>query len=52
LADQNLFEVDGSSLDDVVKVTTFIGNIDDYAKMDEVYKSYFPGLAYSLNSCN
>ncbi|MBA7584671.1 2-aminomuconate deaminase [subsurface metagenome] len=32
----------GSSLDDVVKVTVFLGNVADYAKMNEIYQSYFP----------
>jgi len=32
----------GSSLDDVVKVTVFLGDVADYADMNEVYRSYFP----------
>jgi 2-iminobutanoate/2-iminopropanoate deaminase len=32
----------GLSLDDVVKVTVFLSNVADYAKMNEVYQSYFP----------
>ena len=32
----------GSSLSDVVKVTVFLINADDFAKMNEVYKQYFP----------
>jgi 2-iminobutanoate/2-iminopropanoate deaminase len=31
----------GSSLDDVVKVTVFLRNENDFAKMNEVYQSYF-----------
>jgi 2-iminobutanoate/2-iminopropanoate deaminase len=31
----------GSSLDDVVKVTVFLRNTEDFAKMNEVYQSYF-----------
>jgi 2-iminobutanoate/2-iminopropanoate deaminase len=31
----------GSSLDDVVKVTVFLRNEKDFAKMNEVYQSYF-----------
>ena len=31
----------GSSLSDVVKVTVFLGNVSDFAKMNEVYQSYF-----------
>jgi len=39
---KQVLETAGSSLDDVVKVTIFLGNIADYAKMNEVYQSYFP----------
>jgi len=39
---KHVLEVTGSSLDDVVKVTVFLVNIDDLAKMNEVYESYFP----------
>jgi 2-iminobutanoate/2-iminopropanoate deaminase len=35
-------EAAGSSLEDVVKVTVFLGNVVDYAKMNEVYQIYFP----------
>ena len=31
----------GSSLDDVVKVTVFLRNEKDFAKMNEVYQGYF-----------
>ena len=33
----------GSSMDDVAKVTVFLRNQDDFAKMNEVYQGYFPG---------
>ncbi|MBA7698458.1 putative aminoacrylate peracid reductase RutC [subsurface metagenome] len=32
----------GSSLDDVVKVTVFLGSVSDFAGMNEVYQGYFP----------
>jgi 2-iminobutanoate/2-iminopropanoate deaminase len=32
----------GSSLNDVVKVTVFLNNADNFAQMNEVYQSYFP----------
>ena len=32
----------GSSLDRVFKCTVFLTNIADYAKMNEVYATYFP----------
>jgi 2-iminobutanoate/2-iminopropanoate deaminase len=31
-----------SSLDDVVKVTVFLNDANDFARMNEVYQSYFP----------
>ena len=31
----------GASLDDVVKVTVFLGDASDFARMNEVYRSYF-----------
>ena len=39
---KQVLETAGSSLDDVVKVTVFLGNVADYAKMNEIYQSYFP----------
>ena len=32
----------GASLSDVVKATVFLVNVDDFAKMNEVYQGYFP----------
>ena len=39
---KQVLQVAGSSLSDVVKVTVFLANIDDFAKMNEVYRGYFP----------
>jgi len=39
---KQVLEVAGSSLEDVVKVTVFLGNVADYAKMNDVYQTYFP----------
>jgi len=39
---KQVLETADSCLDDVVKVTVFLGNVADYAKMNKVYKSYFP----------
>ncbi len=39
---RQVLETAGSSLDDVVKVTVFLGSVADYAKMNEVYQRYFP----------
>ena len=30
-----------ASLSDVIKTTVFLTNVDDFAKMNEVYRSYF-----------
>ena len=38
---KRILEAAGSSLSDVVKVTVFLGNVNDFAKMNEVYQSYF-----------
>ena len=39
---KQVLETAGSSLEDAIKVTIFLGNVSDYAKMNEVYRSYFP----------
>lgn len=38
---KSLLKEAGASLNDVVKVTIFLVNVGDFAKMNEVYKSYF-----------
>ena len=41
---QNLSEVlseAGSSLQDVIKTTIFLANMDDFAKVNEIYASFF-----------
>jgi 2-iminobutanoate/2-iminopropanoate deaminase len=41
---QNLSEVlaaAGASLDDVLKTTVFLSDMDDFAKMNEIYAQYF-----------
>jgi 2-iminobutanoate/2-iminopropanoate deaminase len=37
-----VLEAAGSSLDDVVKTTVFLKDMNDFAKMNEVYGRYFP----------
>jgi 2-iminobutanoate/2-iminopropanoate deaminase len=32
----------GSSLSEVVKVTVFLRNAEDFAQMNEIYRQYFP----------
>ena len=36
-----LLEASGSSLDKVVKTVVFIKNMDDFAKVNEIYAKYF-----------
>ena len=38
---QRILETAGSSLADVVKITIFLGDVADFAKMNMVYESYF-----------
>jgi 2-iminobutanoate/2-iminopropanoate deaminase len=37
-----VLEADGSSLRDVVRVTVYMKNINDFEAMDSAYKAYFP----------
>ena len=36
-----VLEAGGSSLEDAVKVTVFLNDIDDFGEMNEVYQSFF-----------
>lgn len=38
----DVLDAAGATLDDVVKCTVFLADIDDYAAMNEVYLEYFP----------
>ncbi len=38
---KQVLEAAGLSLSDVVKVTVFITNADDFAQMNDIYKGYF-----------
>ena len=38
-----VLEAAGSSLDRIVKTTCFMDNMNDFAKMNEVYASFFSG---------
>ena len=38
---KNVLKAAGANLDDVVKVTIFLKNVDDFAKMNEIYQGYF-----------
>ena len=39
---QLILEAGGASLNDVVKVTVFLTRKEDFAKMNEVYRTFFP----------
>ena len=47
---KGLLEDAGSSLDQAVKTTVFIKNMDDFATVNEIYASYFTG-AFPARSC-
>ena len=38
-----VLEEAGSSLENVVKATVFLGNIDDFTEFDNAYREFFPG---------
>jgi len=39
---QGVLAAAGTSLDNVIKTTVFIKNMDDFAKINEIYAQYFP----------
>lgn len=41
----NVLEAAGSSLDQVVKTTVYLADINDFGPMNEVYASFFKGVA-------
>lgn len=47
---KNLLEAAGSSMDNVIKTTVFIKEMDDFATINEVYARYFPE-PYPARSC-
>ena len=46
----NLLEAAGSSASNVVKTTVFIKNMDDFAKINKIYASFFTET-YPARSC-
>lgn len=38
---KNLLEAAGTNLDNVIKTTVFIKNMNDFAKINEIYSKYF-----------
>ncbi len=47
---KNLLEAAGSSMDKVVKTVVFIRDMEDFAKINEVYAGYF-SQPYPARSC-
>ena len=46
----NLLAAEGTSMENVIKTTVFIKNMDDFAIINEVYAKYFPS-PYPSRSC-
>lgn len=47
---KNLVEASGASMDNVVKTTVFIKDMNDFAKINEIYAEYFTE-PYPARSC-
>jgi len=47
---KNLLESQGSSMEQVIKTTVFIKNMDDFSKINEVYAGFFVG-DFPARSC-
>jgi len=47
---KNILEEAGSSMDNVIKCTVFISNMDDFSKINEVYQEFF-SEPYPARSC-
>lgn len=45
-----ILEEAGSSLDNVIKTTCFLDDINDFVKMNEVYGTYFPSGVFPSRS--
>ncbi|KAL0245708.1 hypothetical protein I308_104843 [Cryptococcus tetragattii IND107] len=48
---QALLEASGSSFDNVVKVTLFLKDLQDFAAFNAIYAEYFKGEAKPARSC-
>lgn len=47
---KNLLDASGTSIDNVVKTTVFIKNMEDFSKINEIYQEYFT-QPYPARSC-
>jgi 2-iminobutanoate/2-iminopropanoate deaminase len=41
---KKIVEADGGSVDNIVKCTVHLSNINDFNKFDHSYSSFFPGI--------
>ena len=48
---KELLEAAGSGMDKVVKTTVFIKDMNDFAKVNEVYADFFAQGSYPARSC-
>lgn len=46
----NLLQASGTSIENVVKTTVFIKDMNDFGKINEIYASYFTGV-FPARSC-
>jgi 2-iminobutanoate/2-iminopropanoate deaminase len=46
----NLLQASGTCIENVVKTTVFIKDMNDFAKINEIYASYFTGV-FPARSC-
>lgn len=42
---QHILEAAGLTMENVVKTSVFLADMDDFAEMNEVYATFFPGTA-------
>ena len=47
---KNLLDASGTSINNVIKTTVFIQNMEDFSKINEVYQEYFT-QPYPARSC-
>ena len=47
---KNLLEASGTSIDNVIKTSVFIKNMNDFAEINSIYAQYFTG-PYPARSC-
>ena len=48
---KNVLAEEGATLEDVVKVNTYLTNLDDFDRYNEVYKEFFTGMPPVRTTC-